>query len=144
MAVLAAYLDECVDPRLASQLSQRGFRVTTALSEGTLGLSDERQIAFAFEHCLLLVSHDQHDFRRLHADYQQQGRPHSGILLLPFGPLIQVDIRIAMLLDWVALQAEPRTQLFRWHDSQGWLVRGNQLADYGPAELALALGRSTS
>ena len=66
MAVLTAYLDECVDPRVAEGLVQRGFRATTATAEGTLGFRDDMQLAYALEHDFLLVSHDQPDFRRWH------------------------------------------------------------------------------
>jgi predicted nuclease of predicted toxin-antitoxin system len=142
MAALAAYLDECVDPRLARKLGQRGFRVTTALAEGTLGLGDDMQLAYALEHDRLIVSHDQPDFCRWHAVFQRQGRPYAGIVLLPFGPSAQVEIRVAMLLDWVGLETEHRSRLFRWHDLQGWLARGNRLAGYDQADLDVALGRS--
>jgi predicted nuclease of predicted toxin-antitoxin system len=118
MAVPAAYLDECVDPRLSSKLVRRGFRVTTASAEGTLGFSDPTQIDYARAHDLLIVSHDQHDFRRWHATYRQQSKLHNGIILLPFGPLTQAEVRVAMLLDWIGPEAEHRSRLFRWNELQ--------------------------
>ena len=144
MAVPAAYLDECVDPRLATKLAQRGFRVTTAVAEGTSGLSDEQQLVFALEHDLLLVSHDQPDFRRWHAVLQDEGRPHGGIALLPFGPAAQVELRIAMLLDWIGRETDHHSRLFRWHELQGWLTGGNRLPGYEQADFDLALGRRGS
>ena len=141
MPVPFVYLDECVDPRLAVRLRQRRFQVTTAQSEGTLGLADEAQLEYATGRDFMLVSHDQQDFRRWHAIFQRQGRLHGGILLLPFGPLSQIEIRTAMMLDWITLQPDYRSRLFRWHDLQSWLIQGNRLPGYSGAELQLALGQ---
>jgi hypothetical protein len=142
MTMPAAYLDECIGPRLSSKLTQRDFRVTTALAETTLGFSDPMQLDYALAHDLLIVSHDQQDFRRWHATYRRQGRPHGGILLVPFGPLAPVEIRIAMLLNWIETEKELRSRLFRWNDLQRWLARGNRLPGYYRVDLDVALGRS--
>ena len=82
MPIPLVYLDECMDPRLAAPLGRR-FSVTTARAEGTLGFSDEAQLEYAVRHGRLLVSHDHLDFRRWHAQFRRQGRPHAGIALVP-------------------------------------------------------------
>lgn len=53
----------------------------------------------------------------------------------------QLEIRIVMMLDWIALRPDHRSQLFRWHDLQYWLTQGNRLAGYTEAEVRLALGQ---
>jgi hypothetical protein len=115
--------------------------MTTAQAEGTLGLSDEAHILYAAGRGFLVVTHDQLDFRRWHAIFQRQGRPHGGIVMLPQTSLAIVEIRLAMLLDWIALEADYRSRLFRWNELQRWLIQGNRLAGYSEADVRLALGQ---
>jgi hypothetical protein len=53
-----------------------------------------------------------------------------------------LEIRAAMLLDWIALEADSRLRLFRWNELQRWLIQGHRLAGYSEAEVRLALGQS--
>src|SRR4051794_11383822 len=116
MAVPRVYLDECVDLRVVPHLRSRGISTTSVLTASTLGDDDATQLAFATQHDLILVSHNTRDFRRLHSDFHEAGRPHGGIILLPAGPPERIAIRIAMLLDWMARFPDYRSRLFRWHD----------------------------
>jgi hypothetical protein len=105
------------------------------------GADDPAQLAFATQHDLVIVSHNTRHFRRLHRLYQQQARAHGGIMLLASRPAAQLEIRIIMMVDWIAIQPEYRNQLFRWHDLQYWLTQGNRLAGYTEDEVRLALGQ---
>jgi hypothetical protein len=137
-----AYLDECVRQRLVIPLRARGITITSAREARTSGDDDAAQLAYATQHDLLLITHDTRGFRRLHASYLRQGRPHGGIALVPYGPAPLVEIRVAMLLDWIATFPDRRSRLFRWHDLQQWLIQGNRLPGYSEADVQLALGRS--
>ncbi len=66
---------------------------------------------------------------------------HAGIILMPIVPSHQQEIRIAMMLDWMAIQSDYHNQLFRCHDLQYWLTQGNRLAGYSEADVRLALGQ---
>ena len=136
------YLDECVDQRLAVQPRLRRHQATTARDQGLLGASDEAQLAHATRQGWVIVSHNVRDFRRLHASYHLQGREHGGIILLPASLLPQLEIRTALMLDWIATLPDHRSQLFRWHDLQWWLTQGNRLSGYSEAEVRRALGQS--
>jgi hypothetical protein len=105
-----------------------------------LGAVDESQLSCAAGLGFALVTHDQWDFRRLHRRFERQGRAHAGIVLLPFGPLAQVEVRAAMVIHWLALQPDAPSRLIRWHDLQQRLQAGGRLADYDEAAVRLALG----
>ena len=140
MPAPSIYLDECVDRGLAVQPRLRSHHATTAHDQGLLGASDEAQLAHAAQQDWIIVSHNMRDFRRLHASYRRQGRQRGGIILLPPSRLPQLEIRMALMLDWIATFPDHRSQLFRWHDLQRWLTQGNRLAGYSEVEVRLALG----
>ncbi len=138
----SVYLDECVDHALAPALRRRGFAVTTALEQRLLGADDERQLLFAAEHDLVLLSHNWRHFQRWHQTFRQQGWAHGGIVVLPGpSPLPQLSVRAAMLLDWLAMLPNWRSQLFRWGDLQFRLTQGFPMPGYGEDDVRLALGR---
>ena len=47
------------------------------------GQSDDSQLGFAASHGRLFLTAHARDFARLHRDWLQQGRTHSGIILVP-------------------------------------------------------------
>jgi hypothetical protein len=142
MPAPAIYLDECVDERLVDRLQRRGLRVTSVRLADQKGNDDAAQLRFATQHGLLLVSHNMRDFRRLHRSYHERGRPHAGIALLPYAGFAEVELRLMMMLDWIATFPDHGSQLFRWHDLQQWLIQGNRLPGYSEAEVRRALGQS--
>jgi hypothetical protein len=138
----SVYLDECVDHGLTVELRRRGFFVTTAQAEGTVGLPDDEQLTYAADRDLVLVSHNWHHFRTWHFRFIAQGRRHGGIAILPGPrPLQQLSIRAALMLDWLATLSEYRSQLHRWGDLQSQLTRGFRVPGYTDSDLELALGR---
>ena len=138
----AAYLDECVDVRLAPALAGRGIMVRTTTEAGMTGMDDERQLVYATAHQLVLLTHDGRDFRRLHRQFVGEGRQHGGILVAPTGDLSVLTLRSSMLLDWLGLLGDYSSRFFTWGDLQCQLTQGMKLAGYTDAEHRLALGRS--
>jgi hypothetical protein len=137
-----AYLDECVDQRLAGTLRSRGFSVLPATEAGTLGTSDPEQLRFARSQDLVIISYNRRHFRRLHAQAVRNGEEHPGIVILPAtSPLPRLTIRAAMMLDWIGGLGEWRTRLFEWGDLQYLLTQGLRLEGYTEEELRLALGQ---
>ena len=68
-----------------------------------------------------------------------QGRQHAGILLVPFGPIALVELRIAMLVAWMETFTTRHGQLLRWHDLQGLMTRGFRLDEYTEHETRQAM-----
>jgi hypothetical protein len=89
------------------------------------GDDDEAQLEYATRHGLVIVSHNEADFRYWHQTFLDQGRRHSGIILVPeprgVSPAIRqtrLTIRVAMRVDWIATLADFRGRLFRWGELQ--------------------------
>ncbi len=67
---------------------------------------------------------------------------HSGILVVSSRPIDQLDIRVALALDWIAMLPDHRSMLFRWNDFQQRLIRGERIpdSDYTEEDVRRALG----
>jgi predicted nuclease of predicted toxin-antitoxin system len=77
------YLDDCLDSdRLVATLTNAGHRVETPRSASTLGRQDEDHLEYAARRGLTLMTKNPVDFRRLHDEWQAQGRTHHGIWLV--------------------------------------------------------------
>src|SRR2546428_7704953 len=77
------YLDDCAySKHLVRLLQQAGHDVRTPRSESTAGAGDPVHLAHAATHGYVLITKNPDDFELLHHDWQQQGRAHSGILLI--------------------------------------------------------------
>jgi hypothetical protein len=143
MPAPTVYLDECVDQDLAASLRARGFGATTTRDEGMSGAGDEQQLQFATQRGWTLISHNKRHFQRWHRVFQQQGRTHSGIILLPKSPLPRLELRAAMTLDWIDQQAHPiGSSLLLWNDVQQWLNQGRMLRGYSRQEIQEATGQA--
>ena len=62
------------------------------------------------------------------------------MFLIPVGEIELLDIRIALFADWVAMRGDYRSQLFRWHDVQQWLIGGERVPGYTESEVRRAVG----
>lgn len=143
MTAPPVYLDECVDHRLATALSERGFTVATARDAALLQMSDEQQLVFATSRDSLIITHNQRDFYQLHRAFQTQNRSLAGIILMSeSAPLKRLTLRVAMLLDWIATMPEYRGQIFRWGAFQTLLDNGLLLPPYTGSDLDFVRGRS--
>lgn len=139
----SVYLDECVHYDLVAALRKRGFLVTAARQQGTTGLADADQLALATHRGEVIVTYNARHFERLHLACRQEGREHGGITLLPQrGSLDVRELRLAMLLDWIALTvADPRSRLFRWGQLQRLLEQGLRVPGYTEDDVRLVLRR---
>jgi hypothetical protein len=138
---LIVYLDECTEVQIAGALQERGFSAVTAVSVGMLGASDTEQLIYATERGFMILSHNRRHFRQLHEEFQQLGRAHAGILLLPQGDISVLAVRVAILLDWIRAEGDLRSRLFTWGMLQEQIERGFRLPGYSEQDVRLALGR---
>jgi hypothetical protein len=82
MSIIHLYLDEdAMGHTLAYHLRTRGILVMTPEEEGTRGFTDEAQLDFATQQGRVIYTYNVPDFCRLHAEYIQSGRHHSGIIV---------------------------------------------------------------
>lgn len=142
MAAPAACLDECTDLDLVAALRARGYDVTSLQIVGPRGVDDRVVLERAVELGRALITHNVADFRAVDAAFRREGRTHHGILGLPQargGPFVRLELRAAMLLDWVGTQPD-RFRLFIWGQLQQQLERGARLPGYGEDDVRQALG----
>lgn len=63
-------------------LRERSVECHTTAEEGMEGSSDSAHLAFAAEHGWCVVTRNEDDFLRLHAEYSRCGEPHAGIVVV--------------------------------------------------------------
>lgn len=68
---------------IIAALRAHSLDVLTSLEAGMNARDDESQLVFAAAHHRVLVSANARDFMTLHTSWIQQGRAHSGSLILP-------------------------------------------------------------
>ena len=142
MAAPVIYLDECVHHDLVGALRRRDISVTAARDEEMTGATDEEQLVYAASCGWLLLTHNADDFRSLHGAYQEQGRVHAGIIVLPQSTVFRVlELRAAMMVDWLGTLSRPGSELFRWGQLQELLERGYRLTGYSEADVRIVLGQ---
>lgn len=78
---ISLYTDEDVTDRLAQLLRQRGYEAKSALETGTVGFTDEEQLAFAASRGWAILTYNRRDFSALARYWQDAGREHAGIIL---------------------------------------------------------------
>lgn len=137
-----ACLDECTDLHLVRALGARGYDVTSLQLVGPLGLDDGAVLARATELGRVLITHNRGDFEREDAAFRHQGRHHAGIICLPQqrrGPFSRLELRAAMMLDWVGAQPYD-ARLFHWGQLQQLIEHGFHLPGYTNEDARHALG----
>lgn len=78
------YLDEdTVNRALLRALRTRGVDIESVLDANRTGYSDLEQLEYAAAHERVLYSYNVGDFQRLHWQFIESQRPHSGIILVP-------------------------------------------------------------
>ena len=85
---------------LLSALRRAGFDCLTANEAGMRSQTDESQLAFAAAEARVLYSRNVKDFQRLHKEWLEAGRSHSGIVVLgrrqlSIGAQMQAFVRIS-------------------------------------------------
>lgn len=76
------YLNENVPIRLVNLLASLGILAIHTLDVNNQGASDEFQLQYAAERCYVVITHNRKDFRHLHNRWLQEGKSHSGILVM--------------------------------------------------------------
>ena len=77
------YTDEDMSALVATLLKSRGLDVTTVPEQDTLGKTDREQLEYATFLNRCLLTHNRVDFERLHIQYIQENKQHSGIIIVP-------------------------------------------------------------
>jgi len=75
------YLDEDVSVVVAAILAARGLMAVTVRDSKQLGRTDSEQPAYAAGSNSVLFTHNRVDFERLHREWLEAGKSHSGIII---------------------------------------------------------------
>jgi hypothetical protein len=142
MAAPPAYLDECINYHLAALLLGRGFDVRHVYDvPQMIGRDDDQQLEHATLNQWVFVSQNQWEFNRRHQAWRQQGRQHAGLILVPQCDTPILEIRVALLLDWLSAWPPALSPLVRWCDLQPLLARGYRVNRmYAESEIHRAIG----
>lgn len=83
MSACQAYLDEdfAHGDRLAA-IRARSIDVLSAKEAGMLSRTDDEQIRFATSGSRLILTHNAHDFARIHGEMMTRGDHHAGICIV--------------------------------------------------------------
>jgi hypothetical protein len=84
---------------VATLLRSRGLDVTTVPEQATLGKTDREQLEFATFLGRCILTHNRVDFERLHFQYLEEGKQHSGIIVVPQKNAYEVTRRIGILVS---------------------------------------------
>jgi predicted nuclease of predicted toxin-antitoxin system len=77
------YLDDDLDGNvLIGLLRHAGYEVVSPRAVGTRGVHDPVHLRYAVDHGLVLRTANAKDFLALHAQWQQDGQEHPGMLLV--------------------------------------------------------------
>jgi len=107
------YLDEDVDVLLATLVKARGFSARTMAEVARLGAADDRQLEYAAEQNLALLTHNRADFEELARDWLASGPTHAGILIAVRRPVHDMARRLlALLNDVTADEMENQVRYF--------------------------------
>lgn len=95
----ALYTDEDMSALVANLLKSRGLDVTTVPEQATLGKTDREQLEIASSLGRCLLTHNRVDFERLHLQYLNENKEHSGIIIVPQKNAYEVARRIGILVS---------------------------------------------
>jgi predicted nuclease of predicted toxin-antitoxin system len=95
----AVYLDEHVDPLLATLLQQLGHDVLTTVQAGNRSQADEEQMIFAAATGRAIFTYDIADYRRIATDWTATSRKHFGVITARQRPPHELRDRFLILFD---------------------------------------------
>jgi predicted nuclease of predicted toxin-antitoxin system len=95
----ALYTDEDMSTLVATLLRSRGLDVTTVPEQTTLGKTDREQLEFATALGRCILTHNRVDFERLHLQYVEENKQHSGIIVVPQKNPYEIAQRIGILVS---------------------------------------------
>ncbi|MCA1625022.1 MAG: DUF5615 family PIN-like protein [Acidobacteria bacterium] len=93
------YLDENISFVVAEILRSRGFAVVTAQEAGNKGLSDEKQLEFALNRGMSILTHDRVDFEELAKQCFANNKSHNGIIIVFPHPPQEIAQRMIVILN---------------------------------------------
>lgn len=96
------YTDEDMSALVATLLRSRGLDITTVPEQSTLGNTDLEQLEFAISMGRCILTHNRVDFERLHIQYMENNKKHSGIIVVPQKSAYEVAQRIGVLVSALA------------------------------------------
>ena len=106
------YLNEHLSPRLAEQLRQYGFDVTSTLESEMDEANDPAQLTYAVSQQRAVVTFNHKDFAPLHDQYMAEEQEHWGIILSTEESISILRHRLLRLLN--SLSAEDLKNQIRW------------------------------
>ena len=106
------YLNEHLSPRLAEQLRQHGFDVTSTIESKMGEADDDEQLAHAVSEQRAIVTFNHNDFAVRHERYVAEGKEHWGIVLSTEESVDVLRRRLLRLLN--TLSAEELKNQIRW------------------------------
>lgn len=102
MQKIKVYTDEDLDIAVSKALNLRGFEASTTIEHVKSGSSDEEQLVYAASIGSVLLTHNVQDFPRIHYEFMNQGKHHSGIIVakkLPVGEIVRGFLHLASILS---------------------------------------------
>ena len=106
----ALYTDEDMFAMVATLLKSRGLDVITVPELATLGKTDSEQLKIATSLGRCLLTHNRVDFERLHIQYLNENKQHSGIIIVPQKNAYEIARRIGILVSALTVK-EIKNQL---------------------------------
>ncbi len=106
------HLNEHLSPKLAAQLRQYGFDVTSTVEMGLVEADDDEQLAYAASSQRAIVTFNHKDFAVRHIWYAEKGQEHWGIVLSTEETVDVLRRRLLRLLN--TLTAEALKNQIRW------------------------------
>jgi predicted nuclease of predicted toxin-antitoxin system len=106
------HLNEHLSPRLAEQLRQYGFDITSTVELDMLGVGDSEHLAYAASAQRALVTFNHKDFAPLHHHYRANAKEHWGIIFSTEETTAVLRRRLLRLLN--TLSAEELRNQIRW------------------------------
>lgn len=100
----ALYTDEDMSALVATLLKSRGLDVTTVHEQATLGKTDSEQLEIASSLSRCLVTHNRVDFEKLHLQYLNENKQHSGIIIVLQKSAYEVARRIGVLVNALTVE----------------------------------------
>jgi hypothetical protein len=104
--LIRAYTDEDMKKAVTSGLRSHGFTVFRTKEEANSGKSDEEQLIFATSINAVLLTHNVHDFPRIHYEWITTDKHHAGIIIakrVSIGEIIRQTTRLAAVLSSEAM-----------------------------------------
>jgi len=99
MPTIQLYTDEDMSALVAILPRAKGVEVTTVPEQSALGKTDAEQLEFASAMGRCFLTHNRVDFERLHIQYTEDSRQHSGIIVIPQKKAHEIAQRVWILVN---------------------------------------------